>query len=214
MNRLNVSARRGILLIGGTLVAPVFFGVALIEILVRPEFDIRRLPISFLSLGALGWIQDASFAICGVLAVLCAIGIRGRLRAQPAGAWGAMLVGLFGVGMMAASVFHPDPSYGFPPGTPGGPPAHPSVHGSMHMAAFFLAFIALIGATFVFARRFLREHEKAWAIYSIVSGLIVPVLIGASGAFPSWAGVIVATAGLILFSWLALVAAHLNRAGG
>jgi len=78
------------------------------------------------------------------------------------------------------------------------------------MAAFFLAFLSLIATTFVFARRFLRRREKGWAVYSIVSGLAVPAFMGMSGALPAWAGVIVAIAGLVLFGWLALVAAHLR----
>lgn len=207
----NIGRSHGSALLGsGIFVAPVFFGLALVQILIRPEFDIRKLPISFLSLGSLGWIQDVSFAICGLLAALCALGIRSHLRAQPAGTWGPVLVGLFGIGMMAASLFHPDPSYGFPPGTPAGPPTHASVDGTLHMAAFFLAFLSLIGATFVFSRRFLRGHEKGWALYSIVTGLLVPVLVGSSGALPAWAGVIVAIAGLVLFGWLAVIAAHLR----
>jgi hypothetical protein len=112
--------------------------------------------------------------------------------------------------MMAASLFHPDPSYGFPPGTPAGPPTHPSAHGTLHMAAFFLAFLSLIAATFVFVRRFLRRQEKGWAAYSLVTGLVVPVLMSISGAFAAWAGVIIAIAGLGLFGWLAVVASHLK----
>jgi hypothetical protein len=198
------------LLTCGALVAPVFFGVALFEILVRPEFDIHKLPISFLSLGSLGWIQDVSFAVSGLLALLCALGLRSRLRGQEAGAWGPLLVGLFGLGMIGASLFHPDPSFGFPPGTPEGPPFHSTVHGTLHMAAFFLAFLSLIAATFVLARRFLRRRETGWTVYSIVSGIAVPVLMGMSGALPAWAGVIVAIAGLVLFGWLALAATHLR----
>ena len=63
MNASTDHARTSALLTCGTLVAPVFFGVALVELLLRPEFDIHKLPISFLSLGSLGWIQDASFAV-------------------------------------------------------------------------------------------------------------------------------------------------------
>jgi len=210
MNTSTDHARTTALLTCGALVAPVFFGVALVELLLRPEFDIQKLPISFLSLGSLGWIQDISFAVSGLLALLCALGLRSRLRGQEAGAWSPVLVGLFGLGMLGASLFHPDPSYGFPPGTPDGPPVHSTVHGTLHMAAFFLAFLSLIAATFVLARRFLRRREKGWAVYSIVSGLAVPALMGMSGALPARAGVIVAIAGLVLFGWLALVAAHLR----
>jgi hypothetical protein len=212
MNANHDHSRTSVLLTCGTLVAPVFFGIALIEILLRPEFDIRKLPISFLSLGSLGWIQDANFASCGLLAVLCALGIRGRLRGQTAGSWCPVLVGLFGIGMMAASLFHPDPSYGFPPGTPAGPSVHSTGHGTLHMAAFFLAFLALIAAALVFVRRFLRGREKGMAVYSIISALAVPVLMGVSGALPAWAGVIVAMAGLVLFVWLAVIAVHLKVA--
>jgi integrase len=46
------------LLACGVAIAPVFYGIALVELLVRPDFDIRRLPISFLSLGPLGWTRQ------------------------------------------------------------------------------------------------------------------------------------------------------------
>jgi len=210
MNTGTGHARTTALLTCGALVAPVFFGVALVELLLRPEFDIHKLPISFLSLGSLGWIQDSSFAVCGLLALLCALGFRRRLRGQEAGTWGQVLVGLFGLGMIGASLFHPDPSFGFPPGTPEGPPVHSTIHGMLHMVAFVLAFLSLVASAFVFARRFLRRRETGWAIYSVVSALAVPALMGMSGAIPAWAGVIVGMAGLVLFGWLALVAAHVR----
>jgi hypothetical protein len=81
-----------------------------------------------------------------------------------------------------------------------------SVHGTLHMAAFFLAFLSLIAAALVFGRRFLRGREKGRAVYSIVSALAVPALMGMSWAIPAWAGVIVAMAGLVLFVWLAVAA--------
>jgi asparagine N-glycosylation enzyme membrane subunit Stt3 len=112
--------------------------------------------------------------------------------------------------MIGASLFHPDSSFGFPPGTPEGPPVLSTVHGTLHMTAFFLAFFSLLAAAFVFARRFLRRREKGWAVYSVVSALAVPVLMGTSGAIPAWAGVIVAIAGLVLFGWLAVVTAHVR----
>ena len=49
-------------------------------------------------------------------------------------------------------------------------------------------------------------------MYSIISALAVPVLMGVSGALPAWAGVIVAMAGLVLFVWLAVIAVHLEVA--
>lgn len=190
-------------------VAPVFYGLALFQLLIRPDFDIRVLPISFLSLGELGWIQVANFIITGGLALACAYGLRGILRGEKAGTWGPILVGLYGLGMIMAGLFRPDPIPGVSPGVDAGTTVAMTVSGALHMVGFFLAFPSLIAACFVFTRRFLASGQKGWAIYCAATGIAVPVMTIASALAPAWAGVIVAAAGLALFAWLAAIAAKI-----
>lgn len=195
------------LLACGMLVAPVFYGLAVLQLLLRPEFDLRALPISYLALGELGWIQVGSFILSGLFAILCAVGLKAWLKGQRGGTWGPILVGLFGVGTVMAGLFPPDP---FPKA---GETPTMSVPGALHMLAFFLAFLSLIAACFVFARRFFALKEGGWALYSMATGILVPVLIGLGMSNPASASVIVAGAGLVLFGWLGVLSWRMRSSG-
>src|SRR5215469_16150900 len=61
-----------LLLAGGTIAGPLFIVASVVQAFTRPGFDIRRLAISMLTLGDLGWIQRANFIVCGVLVLACA----------------------------------------------------------------------------------------------------------------------------------------------
>jgi hypothetical protein len=77
------------------------------------------------------------------------------------------------------------------------------------MVSFFVAFPSLIAACFVFTRRFMALKKKSWAFYSLATRLAVPVINVASFMVPAWAGVFVAASGLVLFAWLAAIAAYM-----
>ena len=51
------------LLAGGVVAGPLYMGIGVIEILIRPGFDISRHELSLMSIGDLGWIQIASFRL-------------------------------------------------------------------------------------------------------------------------------------------------------
>jgi hypothetical protein len=150
-----------------------------------------------------------NFVLAGALAILFAVGVRVVLRGGRAGTWGPILIVAFGIGMIVAGVFPPDPALGFPIGAPEGPPKSMSTAAAMHMVGFFGAFTALIAACFVFARRFIG-HAKAWAVYSIVTGLSAPALIIAGTAvFAAATGIFYLAVGVVMFTWLSAVAARL-----
>ncbi len=204
------AATRALLLLG-TLTGPVFFGVAVVQALARPGYHVLTNAISQLSLGDLGWIQITSFLVTGCFAIAAAIGVRRKLTGQKAGAWGALLVGTFGLGLIVAGIFPPDPSYGFPPGAPDGPaPMPPSGHASLHALGFFLSMLSLIANCFVFLRRFRATGERGWAVYSVTSAVATIVLIGLSMPAQSVGGVIVALAGAAAFAWVSFTTAHLR----
>jgi hypothetical membrane protein len=106
------------LLACGVVSGPFFYALAIVQIVTRPGFDIRRHAISLLSLGDMGWLQVANFATTGALAILCAIGLSRTLQPRRGGTWALALIGIYGLGMLIGAVFHPDPGLGFPPGTP------------------------------------------------------------------------------------------------
>jgi hypothetical membrane protein len=198
------------LLACGIATGPLFYILALIQMPLRSGFDIRRHAISLLSLGDLGWIQIASFIVTGLLALLCAVGMRRLLRSSQGGTWGPILIGIYGVGLILGGIFHPDPGLGFPAGAPAGMPASMSPHATVHTLGFFTAFLSLIVACFVFARRFASLGQRRWAIYCAVSGVVATLLIFLGTSNPSLVGVIIAFAGVIAFGWVSVIAAKLR----
>ncbi|GAA4064781.1 DUF998 domain-containing protein [Nonomuraea soli] len=185
MKRAEVAGPTRTLLLCGTAAGPLYIVVVVLQLLVRDGYDIGRHPASVLSNGELGWLQIGNFAVTGLLFVAGAAG----LRRVGAGTWGPRLIGVFGAGMVAAALFSADPVDGFPPGTPAGPPLTVSWQGLVHFLVSGLAFLALIAACFVFARRFAAEGRGGWAAFSAGVGT------------------------LFLASWLALFALQGSRAG-
>ncbi len=191
----------------GIVFGPLFYVVAIVQMVIRPGFDLRHHAISLLSLGDLGWIQVTNFLVTGVLALLCAIGLRRLLRGSPGGTWGPVLIGLCGLGAVAGAIFHPDPGLGFPPGAPAGMPATMSGHALLHMIAFNMAVLSLIAACFVFVRRFVAQGRRGRAIYCVATGLVSPLLIILGMSNKNLVGVFMAVGVAVVFAWVAAIAA-------
>lgn len=196
------------LLVCGVVAGPLFVGVAVVQILTREGFDLTRLAISSLSLGDLGWIQITNFVVAGLLSVSVAIGLRRALHGVRAGTWGPPLVGLFGISLIAAGIFTTDPALGFPPGSPNELPTTFSWHAQVHNIVSPLAFAALTAACFVFARRFAGLKRWGWVAYSVLTGLLIPLL----SLWPSYggAGVRLFAATVLAFGWLTATAARVS----
>ena len=88
------------------------------------------------------------------------------------------------------------PAFGYPPGTPDGFPADipPRV---LHVLGAFLFFGGMIAAPALMARRFLVSGATAWAVYSVVTALVVAVAFAASSADGSGRPFVPAAAGLL-----------------
>ncbi|HEX6507401.1 MAG TPA: DUF998 domain-containing protein [Chloroflexota bacterium] len=197
----------------GVIAGPLYVAVVLIQALIRPGFDLVRDDVSLLSNGTLGWIQIANFAVTGLMVVACSIGIRRALAGGLASTWAPRLLGLYGVGLIAAGIFVADPMNGFPPGTPAGRPSTISLHGTLHIAAAAIGFLGLIAACFILARRFAALDQRRWAIFSRATGILffagfVGVASGSSSpvvVLGFWLALLVA------WGWLAAVSVHLYR---
>ncbi len=195
---------------------PLYIVLVLLQMLIRDGFDISRHPASLLSNGDLGWIQIVNFALSGLLFVAGAVGLYRVLVpvAGRRGAWGAWLIGVFGAGMVAASVFSADPVDGFPPGTPLGPPTTISTQGFVHFLVGMIGFLALMAACFVLGRWFAAIGRRGWATFSTVTGAVF--LLSWLSLF-ALQGVAVANIALALaiglaMTWASSLAAHLlNR---
>jgi hypothetical membrane protein len=201
-----------VLLAGGVVAGPLFIMVGLLQAFTREGFDLRRHPLSLLSNGDLGWIQIANFVVTGLLFTAAAVGMRQVLHPGRGGTWGPLLVGAVGVGMIAAGVFVADPADGFPPGTPLGRPDTLSWHSGLHFLVAGLAYLSLIAASLVFARRFAGLGQRGWAWYSLVTGV---VFLAAWLALFAWPGQDVVTlayaaAALHGHGWVSVIAAQLR----
>jgi uncharacterized protein DUF998 len=199
----------GRLLACGTVAGSLFIVVALVQAFVRPGFDIRRHAISMLTLGDLGWIQIADFVLGGVLFTAFAIGVKQVLHPGRAGTWGPVLFAGFGLGLVLAGIFHPDPGLGFPPGAPQTMPTKMSSHAILHSLAFFLAFSSITAACFVLERRFAALGQTGWMVASIVVGVAAPLLVVLGMTSLIATGVAFAMATAATTWWLAAVAAKL-----
>ena len=174
------------LLACGLVAGPLWWAVVLVQMVTRPGFDVRRHAISLLSLGDVGWIQVINFIVAGTLLVAGALGMRRALDGGRGGAWGPPLVGAFGLGLIGAGLFAPDPLNGFPPGTPTSP-GQLSVHGALHLLFSSASFLSLIVvASVVFARRFAALAQRGLAVYAVAAGVCV---------LAAWAALAVTAAG-------------------
>jgi hypothetical protein len=160
-----------VLLLCGAIAGPLFILTVLIQDYTRPGFDPRLQPLSLLSLGQWGWVQILNFVLAGVLNLLYAGGLWRRLHPGPAGTWGPLLIGAYGLGLIAVGVFTTDPALGYPPGVAA--PAHPSWHGLVHALGGLFIFVVLAAALAVFARLFLACSERGWAFYCLASAALV-----------------------------------------
>jgi hypothetical protein len=195
------------LLICGVVAGPLYVVVALLQVLFRDGFDLSRHPLSLLSLGDWGWIQITNFVVGGLLAIGFAIGLRRVLHPGRGDTWAPLLIGGYGLGLIAGGVFIADPALGFPPGTPDGIPDHFSWHGLLHAFAPPLASLSLIAACFVLVRRFVGLGQRGWATYSAATGVACLAL----AAWQNPQTVSIRLALLILISWAWVSALAISR---
>jgi hypothetical membrane protein len=101
------------LVVVGAVTSALFFVVLLVKGALRSGYDPTYHTGSELSLGDRGWLQIANFVVFGAGMLCFAIGIGRALGSL----LGAALLGVFGVALIAAGVFVPDPLRGYPPGS-------------------------------------------------------------------------------------------------
>lgn len=199
------------LLFAGIAAGLLFFIVPTIEVFRRPGFDIQRHAISVLSLGDGGWIMKAVFIVCGILTLMCALGIymelaRGWVRfAAP------LLIGAYGFGLILAGVFDAPAGLGFPPGTPQDQAPVMTSGAILHSVAFMVAFSSLIASCFVFALYFLHTQQTIWAVISLVAGIALPALIGLGISMTMAPGIAFYWAAMLGWLWLAATVLIINR---
>lgn len=200
----------------GAVAGPFYVAVVLGQALLRPGFSLAHDDASLLANGSLGWIQVANFLLTGAMVVACAVGVRRALGRGGAATGGALLLTLFGLGMIGAGIFVADPMNGFPPGTPAGRPHAVSVHGVLHIVSAGVGFLGLAAACVAIAQLFAREGRRTWAWSSRLTGVLF--LAGFAGlAFGSDSAAVVLgfwAVLLLAWGWLAALAVRLYRRVG
>jgi hypothetical membrane protein len=196
------------LLGAGVVAGPIFVCTAAIQVLTRDGFDLRRHPLSMLALGEHGWIQVINFILAGMLSLIFAAGVARRLPDGLGSTWAPRLFALYGAGLVIGGIFKADPALGFPAGAPEGYPEQLSVHGTIHAFAPPLAFLSIIAACFVIARRFAAEGMRRAAVLTrilAVSCFVLSVPVGPGASVRLFVAVALA------FGWMTAYAVYLRR---
>ncbi|MER7248233.1 DUF998 domain-containing protein [Kribbella sp. NPDC000426] len=196
------------LLACGVIAGPLFVVVFMLESAFKGAgYSALRHPASSLELGAGGWVQVLNFLVAGVLTIAFALGIwRSGYRT------GAVLIGVWGVGLLGAGAFTTDPVSGFPLGTPA--TSDYTTSGALHDGFSLPAFLALFVAQLVLA----RGNGRRWLVYSLLSATAyLACFFLASAGFNQTAG-LVTVGGLfqrlaVVVGWgyLAALAVRLRR---
>ena len=198
------------LLTCGIVAGPLYIIVGLIQMAIRPGFNITRHSLSLLANGDLGWIQILNFLVTGVLLIAGAVGVKRALQSGLGSKWAPLMLGLYGLGLIGAGTFSADPALGFPPGTP--LENNPiSWHGMLHFIVGTIGFIGFITTCFIFARRFKSLQQPGWSWYSLITGILflaafVGIASGSKGPVSAFFAIAVALG----FTWISLVLSRLK----
>ena|SRR6185503_2859516 len=198
------------LLTCGILAGPPYILLGLLQMAIRPGFDITRHALSLLANGDLGWIQTLNFLVTGILLIAGSVGVKRSLGSGPGSQWAPRMLGLYGLGLIGASIFRADPALGFPPGTP--LENNPiSWHGLLHFVVGTLGFIGFIAACFTFARRFRSLQKPGWAWYSLITGILfLASFVGIASGSKGPVSLLFAIAVVLGFTWISASLSHLK----
>src|SRR5258707_8809047 len=86
----------------GVVAGPLWIVVVLIQMLIRPGFDLRYDEASLLSNGDLGWIQITNFVVTDLLVIACAVGMRRDLPGGRGGISGSVSFCVYAVCSLGA----------------------------------------------------------------------------------------------------------------
>ena len=207
---MNLSAQitSRLFLDAGLAAGALFITITLVEIFARPGFDIYKHAISVLSLGERGWLMIGVFIVSGLLTMLAAYGLGHALPGVAGGVVGALLVGIFGAGLIMAGIFPAPAGLGFPPGTPHDMQPVMDRGAMLHSVSFMIAFGSLILACFAYGIHYLLGGQAIWSAICIIAGVAIPMLIalGMKSTIPTGIAFYLAT--VVAWGWLAAILIH------
>lgn len=195
------------LLAAGTVGTIAFVAIFVVDGATRPGYRPTYHAVSALALGQRGWIQTTNFVASGTLIALSSIGVH---RAG-ANAILAVVIAVFGLGLVASGVFQMDPMRGYPPGAAPGTPTTTSRRHQLHDHAGLIVFGSPPVATLIAA---LTLDSTAWVVYSALTAVTSLVTFLAFGV--AWehdhpyTGLIQRVTIVIGWTWLAATCWHLT----
>jgi hypothetical membrane protein len=193
-----------ILLLVGAATAMVFVAVLLIEGALRPGYDPTYHTGSELELGRRGWAQRANFFVMGAGMFAFTIGVERSLDSTT----GAALLAIFGLGLIVAGAFTPDPVRGYPPGA-SIRDADLSWQAKVHDVSGPVMFLALLAACLVLA----GQLQGGWRLYTLLTagaGLVMTVWTAVSYRKDAGnTGLVQRGLILVYWTWIAALALHL-----
>jgi hypothetical protein len=200
----------------GAIAAPLYLATVLAQMFTRDGYHLERHAVSLLTNGQYGWIQRTNFILTGLMVIAGAIGARRALRNGIGAAWAPRLLALYGLAMIPAGLFIPDPMNGFPKGAPVGMPAHATWHSNLHFAFASASFAALIATCAVMTRRWRVTGEPGWSNYSAGSAaaLLGATIALAANANHGATNLLAFIAITFAMGWVSIVSIHLSRAVG
>jgi uncharacterized membrane protein len=159
-------------LVACSLVGPLLWTATyLIEGVTRPGYDAWQQPISALSLGPGGWVQQVNFVVFGVLTVLSAFGWYRILGSCRAAIGFPLFQSIAGLSLIGTGVFSLDPNPGYPPGAV---LTASTVHETLHVVFAYVVIFARAFGCFVLTPRLAREPGwRWWAVYSAITGVLI-----------------------------------------
>jgi hypothetical protein len=153
-----------------------YFGVIMLEGLLRADYHATTMFISELELGSRGFVQIVNFVVFGLSILLFAVGVAFAFGTTRAGRIGVTLLVIIGICEVASGVFviDPVPVIGVTFSPVGIGPHHMSFHSKFHYVvgslAFFLAPVCAF--FFVFADRFAKDATwQAFRRWSLILGI-------------------------------------------
>lgn len=194
----------------GVLAGVVYLVTGVTQALLRDGFDLSRHSLSLLANGSWGWVQTANFVISGLMVLAAAYGFSRALAPERRM---ALLVGIYGLSLIAAGAFAADPMDGFPPGTPSGVPDEISVSGLIHLAAGGIGFLSLALAFVFFGAWCANRLDNSLALASrfVAGALFVTFVAGAVLATSTVGTALIWIAVVLGWTWLAFISIVVYR---
>jgi len=145
-------------------IGPVLFTATFLaqEAFRRDEYDPVAEPVSALTAGPNGWIQQVNFVVFGLLTIAFAVGLHRGLRLTRTGVAGPALLFVSGIGLLLGAVFPLREDAAGVTYDPGG-----------HVVAGVTFFLSSAVGLIVVSRRLARDSRwRSIATYTLVAGIV------------------------------------------